>query len=118
MKTNLQKLTSLLCEVEEVKKNITYLDLLKYLKNKWKNFAHQYNIWINYWTEYLSLFEVVYSFGWEVNVNWIKYNKLTHLLNIADKPFNFDSAFVELYQQNEETLWKIFNFLIDRKNES
>ncbi len=159
MKTNLQKLTNLLCEVEEIRKDLekkAYISWLCFEKNKglkvniwlnieiidfwgcsskeeamWKHFKRlqkteiykEHSLFIDCQLEidkeleyyhlmmYLKKKDINYvEIKWLL-LDWTKFktfNKMPIICRLKPK---------QLYQQSEETLWKIFNYLIDIKNE-
>ena len=184
METNLQKLTSLLCEVEEVKKDI--IELRKWFQFSYKTIVDIENeiilsqvweiVWFQFdnpdmdyycWWEYIS--QIIVKEPNYMDNNWwifvkeieayndeieksltdcydnfkIIWNPLQdyHLRMYLEKKdidiFEIKWLLLDwtnfktfnkmpiicrlepklLYQQNEEILWKIFNFLIDRKND-
>jgi len=88
MKTNLEKLTNLLCKDEEVKKDIIWNDIQDH---HLRIYCFNKNIKIEYSKQ---------------NILFIKNDYWVYINYNYTKP---------LHQQNEETFWQIYNFLIKEK---
>jgi len=133
MKTNLENLTSLLCEVEEVNKQIKELKFWTLINVNWIvwKFLKETAWWITQFFDNSLCYYNDDTDNPEIKIIWnsIEYHHLMMYFEdkIEQTTVRFDMYWrfineyweVEfrlditkpLHQQSEETLWKIFNFL-------
>lgn len=135
MKTNLKKLTALLCEVDEVKKDIMelrfwckvyynweYRIIYDYKNIAWKIFIN-IGRWLseeykdNYWIKEIIWNPIEYHhLMMYCESKWIKLSINNYNTTQSGIFFNWNGCCVldnskPLNQQSAETLWKIYNFL-------
>lgn len=134
MKTNLENLTSLLCECEEVNKQIKELKFWTLISVDWLvwKFLKETTWWITQFFINSLCYSDDNTDNPEIKIIWnpIEYHHLmTYCVNKWFR-FNISDSYINLYskdfteacvikieyskslhQQSEETLWQIYNFL-------
>lgn len=104
MKTNLEKLTLLLCSVEEIRKNIQYTNNITW--KPWYYKLEDYHLRMYCEIKNIDVFEIKWLL-----LDWTEYKtfkKMPIICRLEAKPFHL---------QKEEIFWKIFYFLNRKVNE-